>query len=624
MNFTLTLPNPHSFARIAVLALIATGFAFAAPEAQAASADKAAQARAAADVKQLVLRARKPAPRTRAAVPKKLRPALSKAAKLAAALATKSLARKFKPNRRLGKRARSAGAPLAMTVAGPSARSGGVEISTSATVRKDGAGAIELELAIKLQKDKQKASLTSTVSDAGGDFGLVPCPTADGKIELRSTRHNSMTVAVTYGGAKASATDKLTSAIVAEGTVGRDARFSGLTAELTTKVEHFERGLQISSTLRRGASIARAGEATLERPNAETTVKAASASPRQERAAANEVARDLERDQGFADAAKSLVRRARFQMLEAEPKWYDLPGSCAKIELTPASGAELTSGEAIALSGVLRAADGAQAVADFEATAIGRGEFTALLPIATPGAPATFNVKAATPDDNRISAQAELLATSPAGRAKLPWIAKAPVKRYVVSYSGTMDYARNEGDSTTSSQHLVKADFSWTVVWRGVDPRDPTVAMPSYSSFDGDWSDTGRHGATGPGDFLCGGPLESYSSDMAMLTTTETATGFKVEAMPFLTIGPNIDQVSCSGLPGPPFANYYVTGNDPTVVGKTSVTWGDVESSSVTRTLTPDLAPLSCEALTVYQTPCMQSALRDAKLTIYPEGWLPD
>ena len=416
---------------------------------------------------------------------------------------------------------------------------------------------------------------------------------------------------------KGSVTEKLTRTIRARARVGRDARFSGFDAELTVKAERYERGLQTVSTIVRKASASRSGAISLSPAHVKTTVKLAGAPRGVEGAIERAVSSDFKRSDPFEDAQSTFAERLRQHILEAEPKWYDVPNQCATLTLDPPAVQKLPEGSTMLVRGTVKSAQGTESGGDFATTAIARGQFNGQKPASEPGSPAVFEAKAAEPDASDVTVSADLLATSPAGRATASWSAISPPPAVDITYSGTMDYARNEGNASTDSQHLVKADYQWSVSWKDVDLDSGLAAMAASSSFDGDWSDTGRHGAAGPGNFLCGGPLVSLNPEFAMVTATATsASHYRLKAMPFLSVHPDYEDIGCSGLPSPPFEHYHVVGNSPTINGDVTFDFSKLADGPLTIEIEPDLTPLTCEEIPTHIDPCMQTPLREATLTI--------
>lgn len=585
-----------------------------APGASAATS----HATAAADVAALVSGAAKSKPGVRNRIPAKFRKALPKASKIASALALKALNKPFKPSRKRvrGRVVVSAGGQ-SMAVPGASATVGSVRIESTADIRRGSSGSFEAELQLVLSSGDVKVVIEPLIKDTGKELANIACPTADGLIELEYTHRVGRNTRITDGNRVLWATsEKVARTIRTRAHVGRDARLATVESDITVKAEHHQRGLQSVNTITRHASAAGEGPVTLGPPSAAASFQSAGDTARQRRDAERSIARELEQKDPFEDSVRSLATRIRDHIKSAEPKWYDLPNNCARLNLTPPSPASLAQNESAAVTGAVEATSGGEASAQFAAPLVSHGVLTPEKLTADPGDRARFKATGAAPDSRERTVVADLIATSTAGRATALWTARNPAPAVDVTFTGSAVYTRLEGNGSTDTEHYVGAEYDWSVTYRDVRLQADGLALAGASSFNGTWFDDGRHGAAGPGDFRCEGDLSSYSPESAMLTTTAGASGFRIKAMAFLLVTGDAATTDCSGLPGPPYANYSAIGGDTGPAAVLDVTAEQLAAGTVTRNITSSPPADDCSNVPTHIDPCSQALEWSGTVTI--------
>lgn len=599
-------------------ASVLCAFLVIAPDASATST----RATDAAELAALVSGAAKPAPRVRSRIPAKFRKAIPKASKIASALAIKALNKPFKPSRKKAtRRVAFMAATQSMAVPGASATVGGVKIESSADIRRGATGSFEAELQLVLSSGDVKVVIEPLIKDTGKDIGDISCPAADGLIEFQYTHRVGRNTKILDGNRVLWATsEKVTRTIKTRAHVGRDARLARVESDITVKAEHHQRGLQSVNTITRHASSGGDGPVSLGSASASASFQSAGDTARQRRAAEQSIARELEQNDPFEDSVRSLATRIRDHIKSAEPKWYDLPNNCARLTLDPASPASLGQNESVNLHGGVEATSGGEAAAQFAQPLVSHGTLSVEKPTADPGDRARFKATGASPDSRDRTVVADLIATSTAGRAAALWIARNPVPGVNVTFSGTAAYTRFEGNGSTDTEHSVSADYEWSITYSDVRLEANGLALASDSSFSGTWSDDGRHGAAGPGDFLCAGELVSHSPQSAMLTTATSGGGFRINAMAFLMVTGDAAATNCTGLPGPPYASYSAVGNTTGPGAVVDVTAEQLAAGTITRHLTFSPPATDCANVTAAIDPCSQALEWSGTVTIERAG----
>lgn len=572
----------------------------------------------AADIAALVSTAGKSKPGIRNRMPAKFRKALPKASKIASALAIKALSKPFKPTRRKSRaRALSITATQSMSVPGASATVGSVKIESSADIRRGANGSYAAELQMVLSSGDAKIVIEPTIKDTGKEIADISCPAADGLIELEYTHRVGRDTKVLDGNRVFYATsEKLTRTIKTRAHVGRDARLARVESDITVKAEHYQRGLQSVNTVTRHASSGGEGPVKLGAASASASFKAAGDTARQRRAAEKSIARELEKNDPFEDSVRSLATRIRDHIKSAEPKWYDLPNNCARMVMDPASPANVAQNESVNLTGAVEATSGGEAAAQFAQPLVSHGTMTAEKPLADPGDRARFRATGAAPDSRDRTVVADLIATSTAGRAAVLWIGRNPAPAVNVTFAGTATYVRLEGNGSTDTEHYVTADYGWSITYRNVRLEANGLTLASDSSMSGTWSDDGRHGAAGPGDFVCSGPLASYSPESAMLTTSAAGEGYRINAAAFLMVTSDFAATSCSGLPSPPHATYAAVDNKSMPIATLDVTPDQIAGGTITRNLTHSPPASDCSNIATHEEPCSQALEWTGTVTI--------
>jgi hypothetical protein len=460
-----------------------------------------------------------------------------------------------------------------------------------------------------LSSGNAKVVIEPTIKDTGKELANISCPAADGLIELEYTHRIGRDTKVLDGNRVYwASSEKVTRTIKTRAHVGRDARLARVESDITVKAEHYQRGIQSVNTITRHASSAGEGPVNLGSANVSASFKAAGDTAKQRRAAEKSIASELEKNDPFEDSVRSLATRIRDHIKSAEPKWYDLPNNCARMVIDPGSPANLAQNESLNLTG--------EAAAQFAQPLVSHGTMTAEKPLADPGDRARFKATGAAPDSRDRTVVSDLIATSTAGRAASLWVGRNPAPAVNVTFAGTAAYVRIEGNGSTDTEHYVSADYDWSITYRNVRLEANGLALASDSSMSGTWSDDGRHGAAGPGDFNCSGPLASYSPESAMLTTAAAGDGFRINAMAFLMVTSDFSGTSCSGLPSPPYATYAAVDSKSMPIANFDVTPDQIAGGTVTRNLTHSPPASDCSNIATHEDPCSQALEWTGTVTI--------
>lgn len=189
-----------------------------------------------------------------------------------------------------------------------------------------------------------------------------------------------------------------------------------------------------------------------------------------------------------------------------------------------------------------------------------------------------------------------------------------------VTFTGSNSYSRDEGTAATDSQDSVRADYSWSTTYRGVNiGGDGTLNFASANSVTGSWQTDGRYGAQGPGNYHCQAPVKSYSGDFAMLRVKSTAGLAQLTIDPFLSVQGDHEQTSCTGLPGPPFASFAALGAAAPNQANVEFSVADLSAAG---TLTFGVGPkvalaANCSDMPQdYELPCTQSQNWSGTVTV--------
>jgi hypothetical protein len=368
-------------------------------------------------------------------VPKKLRAAAPKAAAAAAKLVARGA--------RLGKKARvapkkkfalaasaSAGGVVIerMSEDGPTITlPNGVKLSSHVDGRAYEDGTKQFDVNVDISLDGYTVRYKPSIEENPSTIPEVECPTAAGLLTIDYTSSYGGTLMVLKGNnVLGSVTEKFTDTLHAKGHVGRDAKLHDVDVHVISKVEHYERGLQVVSQTSGDFDVAREGEPASTGPiSANIKIRAAGATAAQERAAAAELAANVAKSSSAVNGLGSHAEIARWRMMMDEPKWYSLPGRCADIHYSPDSIANLAAGKSADVTARVTArASGGEASGDVAVVGVSRGSFTATKAQVDPGSPARFRAKAATPDAGKLTVGSDVIATSTAGRAQWGWYAK--------------------------------------------------------------------------------------------------------------------------------------------------------------------------------------------------------
>lgn len=192
-------------------------------------------------------------------------------------------------------------------------------------------------------------------------------------------------------------------------------------------------------------------------------------------------------------------------------------------------------------------------------------------------------------------------------------------ERVDISFSGTGTYARDEGNASTDSQDAVRANYSWTIDYKGVKlAADGTINMATSASGTGTWSTDGRYGAEGPGNYHCGGPVVNHNGEFAMMTQKKVGGKRQFTINPFLNMQTDVFAIACTGLPGPPFASFALWGNNPANQAVVEFSSVELEAGPKTFNVSPQtvLAPDCSDVIGSIESPCTQTGNWSGQVTI--------
>jgi hypothetical protein len=377
------------------------------------------------------------------ALPPKLRRATPALARSAGTLATKAAAadpKAFKPKRKSRLAVSAASGPVAVAtleIPGPSKTTDGVELSSTAHLTRFEDGTVEAQLVLEAKANGYTVRYKPMIDMNGGGIPEVNCPTAAGKLTINDSDIFGGTVMVLKGNTVIrSRTLRESSTMRAEGQVGRDARLASVTAKVTSKTELYERGLQLVVNSSGNFSIQREGEVTpVGAPAIDVKIKAAGATAAEEAAAGKVAAAQMTAGDGAKKFGHSLDL-ARWRMMQDEYKWYQLPNYCASVSFDPGSVAKVQEGQSKSVKGVVTAKDGGESAGSFAVNSVALGAFSAVKPAVDPGSPALFSATGAKPAADKSTVEAEVIATSMAGRALGTWYAEGDDVKVPSSFGG--------------------------------------------------------------------------------------------------------------------------------------------------------------------------------------------
>lgn len=368
----------------------------------------------------------KPAKGSKVKIPAKLRAAAPRASAAAVKLVARAENAVKKP--RLAVAAASSGGVVdSVTVDGPSQTlPGGVKLTSQIDVREYADGSKKYNVTVDSTYKDYTVRYQPVVDELSSLVPEVTCPTAAGLLTIDNKSTGGGTMMVLKGkGVIASVTEKYSDTLHATGHVGRDAKLHDVTAAVSMKVEHYERGVQMVIQMKGEYAIPREGAPSPTGPlNADVKLKVAGASSADERAAAKQLAAQVAGNSGNVNSLGSSAEVARWRMLQDEHKWYTLPGYCAKINYSPETTAKLAAGKSAVVTAKVTANAGGEAAGDFTVASVERGSFSATKAQSDPGSPARFAAKGASPDADKLTVGSDVIATSTAGRAQWGWYAK--------------------------------------------------------------------------------------------------------------------------------------------------------------------------------------------------------
>lgn len=419
-------------------------------------------------------------------LPSKLRGASPALARAASALAIKAAAvdpKSIKTKKRSRLAISAAGAPAVvgtLDIPGPSKTTDGVEISSTAHMTRYADGTVDAQLELEAKVNGYSLVIKPILSTERIGIPEVNCPTAGGKLSINDSDVFGGTMLVLKGKSVIAArTTRYTTSMKAEGQVGRDARLASVTGRTVTKIEHYERGFQLVANVSGNFSVQREGDVTVDgTPSIDVKIKSASLSSADEARAGRLTAAQMAAGEGAKSFGHSLTI-ARWRMMQDEYKWYQLPNYCASVSFDPAPVAKVQEGQSKSVKGMVTAKDGGESAGSFAVNSVALGAFSAVKPTVDPGSPALFSATGAKPTADKSTVEAEVVATSMAGRALGTWYAEGDDFKVPSSFGGWIEVST--AGSGLKYEFDVYANFNLT--YKNSGPNGFATAWYEFSHF---------------------------------------------------------------------------------------------------------------------------------------------
>lgn len=189
-----------------------------------------------------------------------------------------------------------------------------------------------------------------------------------------------------------------------------------------------------------------------------------------------------------------------------------------------------------------------------------------------------------------------------------------------VTFTGSGNYQRDEGNGGTDIEQHVTANTGWSITYKNVPlSGNGEIIFGSASQISGNWTTNGRFGAVGPGNFTCSAPLAGYAGDFAMAKTVRTGANVRLTLTPYFNVQGDHTQTSCSGLGSPPYASFLSTGLADANLAIVDFAIDDLAAAGkLIFNVGPTTAlPADCsDLLSGYETPCTQSSSWSGQVTV--------
>jgi hypothetical protein len=279
---------------------------------------------------------------------------------------------------------------------------------------------------------------------------------------------------------------------------------------------------------------------------------------------ANSAVMDVAR--GLASFAYVVPGDVSGALLNAEKIFYD-QAACVDVVFDPPT-VDVQPGGQVPVGVALKAKDGGAVAGTYTVTP-SVGSVAAV----QDSAPGTITYVAPDPIPyTGVYQDFQLEARSKRGRALGTHRARPPeqITYWNVTFSGSGSYTRHEGPQM-QTVHDVSASFSWTTTWKNIPVGDqhPAAQTSATSAVSGTWQDAGRFGAPGSGDFVCSGALTD-EGDSAFAEVSNPGS-YVLRLWPFAMASSAGSDPACTGLPGAPWADVFLTGDMPALQGAVTV-----------------------------------------------------
>lgn len=189
-----------------------------------------------------------------------------------------------------------------------------------------------------------------------------------------------------------------------------------------------------------------------------------------------------------------------------------------------------------------------------------------------------------------------------------------------VTFTGSGNYQRDEGNAGKDIEQHVRSDLTWSVTYKNVPlSANGGLNFANVHQVSGSWTTDGRYGAVGPGNFTCSAPLATYSGEFAMAKSVRTGSNVRLTLAPYFNVQGDHTKTSCSGLGSPPYASFSSSGFEEANQAIVDFAVDDLSAAGqLTFNVGPTatLAPDCSDQITSYEAPCTQSSGWSGQVTV--------
>lgn len=423
----------------------------------------------------------------------------------------------------------------------------GVTVSGSASGSVDAGGKVDVDLSVTAEKGGYALDLRPSLSFGSG--GKPPrCPTVDGRLSYSDTFNSKDTAIVRKGNKVLGAvTDEFKLKTDVVGEVGADARLQSVTVKDVAETGHYERGLQINTTISMVTTLGRNGGSQPGGvPKVDVRIRAAKASRGAEAAAEREAAAAIATKLGakLGDQFAGSAVRERDRLLAGEPNWYDFGNPCVEADFAPrpASAAE---GETGTTTGTFKMkTTGERPAARWRRIAQERGKMTPESASSGPGSSPSFKWTAGRPGSvvhETLDVRYEI--TSRAGRAQATLYATAPpVGDLEVEIDGTFGGENDRARASVNTETVIYAT--------PVPGDDPGTNWQAREPYHWDARNPAMYGKGGCSAAVAGASGADFVTYPPAGVATKVTGGYLVYLAPIVAVSGTVSGGPC-GSPQP-------------------------------------------------------------------------